>query len=199
MIDFPQKLDEKIGPTSPFPFLKKTLRLILGKEKPDWYTRLFCWIGLCVGLYLTFWNALGTLTFFLLDFIEAEKGVYTRNFIADKADVYGFSTENFEQVLFTYHALSGLLWTLMLLSLILVYRQKIAGLWTFVLLAGLLNAFLVFYISWGYYSQELTVTDKIFNLLTLVLGLVLLTIKKKKTNHEEEGEGLAHVDQNLQQ
>lgn len=194
MIDFPQKLDEKIGPTSPFPFLKRALQFILGKEKPDGLTRVFCWWSLLVGVYLTFWYVLGTLTFFLLDLIESKKGVFTRSFIQEKAANYKMSIEGFEQVLFTYHAISGLLSTLMLILLIFVYRQKKWGRMGFIILCILLNAFQVFYISWGYYLNEITTVDKLLN-FSVLLTSVLLFIRKFKRSPLVDQEESIREDQ----
>lgn len=197
MNDFQQRIDSKIGPTSPFPFLKKVFLFVLGKEKPDWIIWFYCWIVLLVGLLMTLWYATGTMTFLFLDLIENQKGISANDFLQEKALIYGFSVATFKEALFTFQAISGGLWTLVVISLIAVYWGKVWGMRIQLILLSLLLAFQLFYLGWTYFFEEIAMTDKVLTGGVLIFSLVLFRRFKPKARFEEDLEVSDHADQNL--
>ena len=162
-------------------------RFILGKEKPDLLTRASCLIVFIIWIYLISWQVLTFLSVMLVNTIEKTKGglngpaTIKAAFQRVGSREYGFAdTMNRLTVHSTFQLI---LFAVALVGIILVYRKKRLGFFLYII--PLLLTFLATYfiLGWSYIINEVSGTDTILLLMTVIyfgIGLFLFYRKPNK-------------------
>ena len=171
-------LDTAINKTIP----QKIKRFILGKERPNFMTRISVITGFFIWLYLFSWHLL---TFLALILMSGIKPAW-RNTVAESFSTVGKSQYNFTvntlDLLF-YHSLAQItIYTLILIGLLLIWRKKKIGflIYTGGSIGTLLTTFFVMGAS--YLFAETTAVDFfLIGITTVYFGIGALWFYKWKS------------------
>lgn len=159
--------------------LQRIRILILGKEKPNLLTRASVISGFIIWLYLMSSQLLTLLSIVLLDKLDNSPRIRA-SYSGVGNSYYGY-TDTINRLFF--HSLSEILvYLVMLVALVLIWRKKKIGLILYVAgNAGIL--FVTFLImGWKYMAREIAIFDYILiisSALYFLLGLFLFYRKKE--------------------
>lgn len=161
--------------------VQKIKILVLGKEKPNLFTRFSVIIGFFIWLYFTVWQLLIFLSIVWVDKLENAKTI--KKTFAIIGGKYGFNIKyglDTMHILF-YHSLAiFVLCFFSLVGLIFIYRQKRIGHIIFVLSNVINILFTIVFLGGTYYTEQISSFDKIlFYLFTLYFAVVLFVFKTK--------------------
>jgi len=160
-------------------------RLILGKEKPNFLTRVSCGIGFVVWVYLVSWHIL---TFIALMLFPTLKGseLIAANFVK-VGGRYAMGDDPIN-LLIGHSGVQILLYFVMLTGLILIYRKKKIGFLLYVF-AGLITPLItVFLLGYLYFKAEIAVGDTTLLAASVAyFGIGALIFYRKKDKEEAKG------------
>lgn len=153
---------------SPVPVLKQVRNGLLGRKKPDIFTQITFWIGLCVSVIFLIWSVLGYVAISSSEWIQTEKGIDIEKIIDVRGEQLGFISGEFSNRLITFNGIATICWAIVILGLLFLYRKKMTYTYlvfgAFVFYLGM--AF--FYLGFGYFVHDITFTDKVMLLILLV-------------------------------
>lgn len=175
-----QKIDT-LSPEDALPLLVKIKRFLLGKQKPDRFTRLIFTLNLIMWSLFFSWNALSYTALQLSDFIKANKGFSVNAIIRRQGREYGFAGQDFLDNLHIYLFLQFFIFFIILIGLFLMYRKK--TIYIVFYFGGFLIHFVVMFLLLGsqYFMEDITFFDKIlygFMLLTAFIHSALMNDEK---------------------
>jgi hypothetical protein len=187
-----KKMDERVGPTSPLPYMIKMRKTIYGKEHPDALIQVHFFILFPITIYFSIWHLMSLFAFSSREFILEQKRIDILELAEERALDIGVDPTRILEDLQVFHSISAILWGVCFFGLIFLWRKKgiflfFSGL-AFLLLIGMV----VFYLGGDYLSKEYTKVDKV--LLALVPFALLLIYrlrfwsKKEVEVDEDEGE-----------
>lgn len=161
----------QISPEDAIPLLVRMRLWILGKQKPDGFTRFLFSISLFAWLMLTIWNMVSYFVLLTSDIIEENKGFSVKDVIIKNGQNLGFNGEEFLASITTFYFNSLFVWLFILVGLVFMYRKK--TIYTFIVLGGLAFHFIYmfFILGFQYFIEDVSFFDK-----TLYLVLILVTI-----------------------
>ncbi|RYM32083.1 hypothetical protein ERX46_15485 [Brumimicrobium glaciale] len=171
----------EIKPEDAVPLLIKIKKLILGKQKPDGFTRLMFSFSLFSWFLLTIWNAVSYFVLLTSDIIKENKGFSVADVIIKNGQNLGFNGEEFLVSITTFYFNSLFVWLFILVGLVLMYRKK--TIYTFIVLGGLAFHFIYMFIVLGfqYFIEDVSFFDKIlYAVLTVVTLIHSFLMKKEK-------------------
>nr|WP_299206199.1 hypothetical protein [uncultured Brumimicrobium sp.] len=184
-----KKLDQ-LKPEDAIPLLVRLKTLILGKNKPDGFTRLMFTFSLFSWLLLTIWNAVSYFVLLTSDIIEENKGFSVKDVIIKNGQNLGFNGEEFLSSITTFYFNSLFVWLFIFFGLVLMYRKK--RIYTLVVLGGLAFHFIYMFIVLGfqYFIEDVSFFDKILYGILIVVAMIhsLLMSKEKNAVLNEEDE-----------
>ena len=163
--------------------LQRVRRLILGKEKPNFLTRVSCGVGFVVWIYLISWHLLTFIALFLFDTLKSSDVIRASFNRVGGRYIQGDPINH----LLVYSVMEIIIYLVMLIGLILIYRKKKIGFLLFVF--GGAATFLVTFFIMGYtYLAEETSLGDILILGTTVayFGIGALIFYRKKAEPEEK-------------
>jgi len=161
---------DSLSPEDALPLLVKIKRFLLGKQKPDRFTRFIFTLNL-IGWSLFFvWNTLSYTAVRLSDFIKANKGFSVNAIIRRQGREYGFAGQDFLDSLHVYLFLQFFILMIILVGLFFMYRKR--TIYIVFYFGGFLLHFLVLFLLLGsqYFIEDITFFDKI------VYGGMLLSV-----------------------
>lgn len=178
------KLDKekinKLSPEDAIPLLLKMRQILLGKRKPDSFTRLIFLINLIGVLLLTIWNFLSYLAILFSDFIKSNKGFSVNAIIRRNGRNLGFQGQDFLEAISLYYFLNIFIWFAILFSLLLMYRKvKVYALFYFGAL-GIHFILMFWMIGLQYFIEDVTWFDKIIYAVLIISTLLHSTIMKRE-------------------
>ena len=157
---------------SPVPFLIRLRNLIFGKTKPDIYTRITFYLNLLIWLAFMLWSIISYITISSRKLINDIKKIPVESIIQERGIELGFSEDTFITRLTTFHAISILCWSVVFIGLILLYRKKKRFIYFILGGTTFYVGMIIFYISFQYFREDMTFTDKV-GLLILFLSVLL--------------------------
>lgn len=184
-----KKLDQ-LKPEDAIPLLVRLKTLILGRDKPDGFTRLMFTFSLFSWLLLTIWNAVSYFVLLTSDIIEENKGFSVKDVIIKNGQNLGFNGEEFLSSITTFYFNSLFVWLFIFFGLVLMYRKK--RIYTLVVLGGLAFHFIYmfFVLGFQYFIEDVSFFDKILYGILIVVAMIhsLLMSKEKNAVLNEEDE-----------
>jgi hypothetical protein len=179
-----EKID-KLSPEDAIPLLLKLRQFLLGKKKPDSFTRLIFFINLMGVLLMTFWNLLSYMAILLSDFIKSNKGFSVNAIIRRNGRNLGFEGQDFLEAISLYYFLNIFVWLAVLFSLLLMYRKiKTYSLFYFSAL-GVHFTLMFWMIGLQYFIEDITWFDKMIYAVLIISTLIHSTVMKREpqVNH----------------
>lgn len=176
----------QIKPEDAIPLIIKIRFWILGKRKPDGFTRLLFSISLFSWLLLTIWNMVSYFVLLTSDIIEENKGFSVRDVIIRNGQNLGFNGDEFLASITTFYFNNLFIWAFILLGLVFMYRKK--TIYTLIVLGGLAFHFIYMFIVLGfqYFVEDVSFFDKLLYGVLVVVTLVhSLLMKKEDTTGKE--------------
>jgi len=172
---------DQLKPEDAIPLLVRIRGLILGKERPDGFTRLMFSFSLFAWLLLTLWNAVSYFVLLTSDIIKQNKGFSVDEIIIRNGQNLGFNGEEFLASITSFYFNSLFVWLFIFVGLALMYRKK--RLYTFIVLGGLGVHFIYMFIVLGfqYFIEDVSFFDKILYAILIVSTMIhsLLMNKEK--------------------
>lgn len=155
--------------------------LFLGKERPNFLTRVSVGIGFVIWLYLFSWHILALLTITLLDSLKhPEKIKAAFNTIGPK---YGF--KDVMNSLITHSIIEIAIYIFILVGLILIWRKKKIG-FLFYIIGNTATVLVTILMNWTYFSLEFPIIDLMLIICsTLYFGIGALIFYKWKSKKEK--------------
>lgn len=168
---------------SPVPILKRIRNFLLGKQKPDIFTRITFWMSLIISLIFLIWNILGYVAVSSADWIFSEKGIDVASIIENRGNQLGFEKGEFASRLLTFNAIGVSCWTILIAGLLFLYRKRMTYIY---MVFGALIFYLgmiFFYLGFGYFVEDITFMDKV----ALLILFSCLTIHAILLRNERQG------------
>lgn len=157
---------------SPVPILKRIRNFLLGKERPDIYTRITFWIALIISLVFLLWNVLGYVAVSSQDWILSEKGIDIGKIIDQRGEQLGFASGEFSSRLSTFYSISAICWIVLISGLFLLYRKRRTYIYMVFGAIAFFFGMIFFYIGFGYFVEDITFMDKVALLILLCFVVV---------------------------
>jgi hypothetical protein len=171
---------DQLKPEDAIPLLVRIRKLILGKQKPDGFTRLMFSFSLFSWLLLTVWNAVSYFVLLSSDIIQQNKGFSVNDVIIKNGQNLGFNGKEFLASISTFYFNSLFVWLFIFVGLALMYRKK--QIYTFFVLGGLAFHFIYMFIVLGfqYFIEDVSFFDKILYAVLIVVTLIHSFLMKKE-------------------
>jgi hypothetical protein len=170
------KIDkEKINRLSPedaLPLIIRVRNFILGKKKPDGFTRVSFLIALFIWLLLTAWNAISYFVVLSADIIYENKGFSVKEIIRIHGRKMGFNGQEFLDALTNFYFINLFIWGIVFVGLVFMYRKmKVYPLFIF---GGLIVhfAYMFFILGLQYFLEDISFFDKIC--YVILLGVIII-------------------------
>lgn len=164
--------------------LQRIKNLVLGKQRPNLLTRVSVWAGFLIWIYLITWQLLTLISLLLMGSLKQSELV-EGSFHRVGSKLYGYAdTVN---VLYIHTFIQLVLFGIMLMGLILIWRKKRLGflLYTASNVSTLLATFTV--LGPVYFSEEVPVMDIILiGATTIYFGIGTLWFYKWKAQKEKQ-------------
>jgi len=163
---------DQLKPEDAIPLLVRIRTIILGKQKPDGFTRLMFSISLFSWFLLTMWNGISYFVLLTSEIIEENKGFSVNDVIIKNGQNLGFNGEEFLESITTFYFNSLFVWLFIFIGLALMYRKK--RLYTFIVLGGLGVHFIYMFIILGfqYFIENVSFFDKILYALLIMVTII---------------------------
>lgn len=178
---------DQLKPEDAIPLLVRIRTLILGKQKPDGFTRLMFSFSLFAWLMLTLWNAISYFVLLTSDIIEQNKGFSVNDVIIKNGQNLGFNGEEFLASITTFYFNSLFVWLFIFIGLALMYRKK--RIYPLFLLGGLGFHFIYMFVILGfqYFIEDVSFFDKILYAVLIAVTMIhsLLMNKENSTTEKE--------------
>jgi len=158
---------------NPVLLLRKLRNLIFGTNRPPFWMRLCCYVNLLIWLIFTLWHCISYGVISARALLLTTKEVDVEQLIFDRGEKLGFEPWDFLERLLQYHAFAVACWLLILLGIILCWRQKTY--FIYVLAGGAALYYLVLFWNMGfrYYHEDTTWFDKISYAILLFNALIM--------------------------
>lgn len=176
----------KLSPENALPLIIKIRRFIIGRKKPDGFTRLVFTLNIFCWFLLFFWNILSYVAILLSDVIKENKGFSVNEIIRNNGRQLGFEGQDFLEAISSYYFLNIFIWLFIFLGIALLYRKwKIYVLFH---LGGLALHFvtMLFMIGLQYFIEDVSFFDKILYSIMVISALIHSTLLKKEKNKSSE-------------
>lgn len=193
-----EKLD-KLSPEDALPLIIKIRRFILGKKKPDGFTRLIFTINIFSWFLLMIWNLISYAAIQLSDIIKENKGFSVNAIIRKNGRDLGFEGQDFLDVINTYLFANIFIWIIIFIGLALLYRKL--KVYPIFLLGGLGIHFLLMFFMLGlqYFIESVSFFDKILYGIIIITTMIHSALMKKEQtdplNKESESGTIDQVSQ----
>ena len=181
---------DKIKPEDAIPLLLKFRRFLLGKHKPDMFTRVVFTINLIGAILLSVWNSLSYLAILMSDFIKANKGFSVNEIIRINGRNLGFQGQDFLDTITQYYFINHFVWIAIFIGIFLLYRKKKS--YVFFYFGGFIVHFLllIFWIGLQYFIEDVSFFDKLLYAAMLISAMLHLAVfsnrMDKKPAEKEE-------------
>ena len=180
-----EKLD-KLSPEDAIPLLLRIRRLILGKTKPDGFTRFIYTVNFICWFLLMAWNFISYIMVQMSQLIYNHKGLSVKAILRRKGRELGFDGEVFLEAITDYYFLTIFVWVIIFIGLVLMYRKS--RFYASFYFGGFIVHFtsMLLMIGFQYFLEDISFFDKILYGIMLVTGLIhyILTMKEKTQSFE---------------
>ena len=160
--------------------IQKIKRFILGKDKPNYLTRISVLIGFAIWLYFMIWQGLIFLSIVLMDRLKNPDMIAdTFNRLGHKYAFmhrWGMSTT---QTLSVHSIGVFILLSISVIGLIFIYRRKNTGYLLYLLGHSLYAGFTIILLGMDYFNEQISMIDKfIFIAITACFVIGVFVFKK---------------------
>ncbi len=180
------KLDkEKIDRLSPEDALPLFIRLrnyILGRRKPDGFTRISFMIALFIWLLLAVWNAISYFVLLSADVIYENKGISVKAIIRIHGKKMGFNGQEFLESLTNFYLSNLFIWGVIFIGLVFMYRKLKA--YPLFIFGGLIVHFTYMFLILGlqYFIEDISFFDKISYVVFMGIVIIHSWLMNKENN-----------------
>lgn len=166
---------------SPVPIILRLRTVIFGDEIPDKYTQFTFYLNLFFWLTFFIWSVASYLTITNREVIMEQKNIPVEEIIKSRGDQLGFEGQDFLDRLETTHSIGIISWTIVFVGLIFLYRKR--EIFIYFIASGTLfyTGMLLFYMSYSYFKEDVTLFDKI-GLLAILLSSTMYFFLLRKEN-----------------
>ncbi len=161
---------------SPIPTLVRLRNVLLGKTKPDIYTRVTFYINLFIWITFMLWNFIGYFAIASRSLIFEMKKISVETIIQNRGIELGFDGDDFVTRLAVVHGVGILCWGVIFLGLVLLYRKRKQ--FVFFVVGGVIFyvGMNIFYLSFQFFREDTTSYDKIALLVMLASCIIHATL-----------------------
>lgn len=170
---------------SPLPFILQLRDLIFGKRKPDFITKITFYANLVLWSTFMLWSVISTYTISAREFIYKEKHIPVEYIINKRGQELGFSNNDFVDHLSTYHLAGLILWAIVFVGLVLLFRKMKVFIYFFLGPVVVYLLLTIFYLGWTYFIHDTTTFDKVALAIMLISGGVYYYMIKDREYDEE--------------
>ncbi|MCO5260815.1 MAG: hypothetical protein M9916_11780 [Crocinitomicaceae bacterium] len=155
---------------------------IFGSKRPDLYTQIVFYIGICTAFIFGLWNAI---SYFILKFplyLKEHKGVDVEAIVELRGRELGFIDDVFYSKLSLFYFCSSILWLIIFGCFFLLWRLVK---WSnYIILTGIIGYIILMIALFGsqFFKEDTTLFDKLALILVFLLVLGHTIIQKSKTN-----------------
>ena len=184
------KIDkEKINRLSPEDALPLFIRIrdfLLGKRKPDGFTRICFSISLFAWVLLTAWNAISYFVLLSADIIYENKGFSVKEIIRMNGQKMGFNGQEFLDALTNFHLYNLFIWALIFVGLLFMYRKM--KVYPLIVFSGLIVHFIYMFFILGlqYFLEDVSFFDKILYIVIVLIFIVHSWLMNKEKKEIEQ-------------
>jgi hypothetical protein len=166
---------------SPIPIILRLRTVIFGDKIPDKYTQFTFYLNLFFWFTFFIWSFASYMTISSRELIMKEKNIPVEEVIENRAQALGFEGADFLDRLLTIHSIGIITWSIVFVGLALLYRKR--EIFIYFIVSGTLfyTGMLVFYLSYSYFKEDITLFDKI-GLLAILLSSTMYYFLLKKEN-----------------
>ena len=188
-----KRMDEKVGPKSPLPYMIKLRNLIFGKKNPGPLVKYSFFVFLPIAIYFLLWNLLAFFAFSVGDLIRANKSIEISSLVAERFAELGIESANPIGTIQTYHSVSSLLMLGSIIGLVFLWRQKKMFFPLMFISMLFYLGMALFYVGGDYFWSEFSSVDK--GLVAInILGAILVLKLQFYTGRNIKEESFTTVD-----
>jgi hypothetical protein len=154
-----KNIDQKLN--DPLPLFSGIRKMIFGKVKPDFYTRLTTFSSILLSILFLSWHVISYLAIFFREIIENYKQISVSELLHSRGELLGFGENQFVFHLESFHLQSIVSWTFLLVTFVFLYRKKVVFIYLFIIGITTYILGVFFWMGWSFYQQEITLFDKI--------------------------------------
>lgn len=177
---------DKLSPEDAIPLVLKIRRLVLGKAKPDLFTRIVFVTNFFAWVLLMAWNLISYGVVLMSDFIKVNKGFSVNAILRAKGEEMGIQGQVFLDTIRTYYFLNIVIWFVIFIGLVLLYRKSkfYAGFY----FGGFIIHFSLLLLMLGpqYFAEHVSNFDKMLYAILLLSAFVHYTLLMKEKRAMEE-------------
>jgi hypothetical protein len=168
---------------NPVLLLRKLRNLIFGANRPAFLIRLGCYVNLLIWLVFTAWHGISYAVISAREMLLINKQVDVEQLIFERGQALGFEPELFLEYLMQFHVLAMIAWAIVLVGIVMCWRQKRYFIYIVLGGAALYYALLFWNMGLRYFNEDTTWFDKvsygilILNSLLLYIGMRIQTEK----------------------
>lgn len=166
-----EKID-KLSPEDALPLFIRLRNFILGKRKPDGFTRISFLITIFIWLLLSVWNAISYFVLLSADIIYENKGFSVKEIIRIHGRKMGFNGQEFLESLTNFYFYNLFIWGVIFLGLVFMYRKL--KVYPLIIFGGLIIHFAYMFFALGlqYFIEDISFFDKIC--YAVFIGIVII-------------------------
>jgi hypothetical protein len=158
---------------NPVLLLRKLRNLVFGSNRPAFLIRLGCYVNLLIWLVFTAWHVISYSVISARKLLLTAKQVDVEQLIFERGRALGFEPELFLDYLLQYHVLAVISWTIILIGIVLCWRQRLYFIYLILGGAALYYAFLFWNMGLRYYNEDTTFFDKVIYVILIVNAIAL--------------------------
>lgn len=174
------------------PHLLRAKKVILGEESPRLYPQIVFFIGLFVSFAFGIWNVV---SYFILKspgYLKQHKQVDVNAIIELRGRELGFENDAFFKYLETFHFSGIILWLIILIGFILLWRQIKWSVYVIVAAIIIYLGIMVFMLGPTYFVEDTTLFDKLSLLVLFILLLIQHFVSPKNNDELSDSEEFIH-------
>jgi hypothetical protein len=176
---------------NPLPIIGQIRIWILGNKSTDFFTKLTFNLNLIIILLFLLWNILGAMVFNLKSMVLTHKTIDLDILLKDHATRLSLNTNQFHTDLETYFKISLMLWVIILIGNIVLYRKQKWFVYLLQLPMLLYILFTLFYFNSQFLREEISGIDKLlFLTLFLLSTFYYFKLKKEEVGNSENFFGI---------
>jgi len=165
---------------SPIPILIQFRDFIFGTQTPDRYTQTSVYVNLFIWFLLFIWSLISYFVITFQEVILEQKGIPVESIIISRGKELGFDPVGFTDHLLTFHFLSIICWISVFIGIVLMWRKNINFIYFFFGGTIVYLTLSLFYMSFSYYREDVTLFDKIVFTGMNVNSLIYYFLLKKE-------------------
>lgn len=163
------------------PQLKFAKNILLGEERPGFYTQLNFYLGNIIASIFLIWNAVSLLILKFPDYLREHKQIDVHAIIELRGRKLGFFEGDFFNKIMLLFTIGIVCWTVVLLCYFWIWRRKKTA--TLIALIAIGIYFGAHFVLLGidYFNIDTTLFDKISIFIIVALNLIQYIILKRRS------------------